>query len=234
MELNELKHIWQTLSDEKLIDKKIAEENIERITQIKSSKTVGKLTRKIRNDYWITMITAALIVTITIFSTIFLAAREQQLPAQGYVFFLLTFGFYAYKVFGDNPVEISNPVYMESRVTLDVPDTSREVEVIFLGEMVSQEDCEKRSENYLANLLESCQVCNIKLTECKLEIHSRNKKLFSNRKAHTTYLSLTKGNRFERNGRLVVWGLNDEEAKMLCSEIKNNIGEKYNGTAQCI
>lgn len=147
---------------------------------------------------------------------------------------IIAIGIYGYKVFSDNPSVVTNPVYMESRVTIDVPNTSRELEVVFLGEMVSQEDCTERSKNYLANLLENCRICTIKTTQCKVEIHRRDKKLFTDSKTHTTYLSLTKGNRFERNGRLVVWGLNDEEAKLLCSEIKNNIGDKYNGNAKCI
>ena len=53
METNELKKIWQTLSDEKLIDKSIAKENIERIIKVKSSKTIEKLNKKLRFDYLI-------------------------------------------------------------------------------------------------------------------------------------------------------------------------------------
>ena len=147
---------------------------------------------------------------------------------------IIVIGVYGHKILDENPSEIVDPVYMESRVTIDVPNTSRELEVVFLGEMVSQEDCTERRENYLGNLLEKCVICEIKSTECKKEIHSRNKNLFSDRKAHTTYLSLSKGNRFERNGRLVVWGLNDEEALLVCKNLRDRVGEKYKGTAKCI
>lgn len=141
---------------------------------------------------------------------------------------------YGHKVLDENPSEITTPVYMESRMIIDVPNTSRELEVIFLGEMVSQQDCTQRSNNYLANLLENCHICQIKSTECKQEIHSRNKKLFSDRKALTTYLGLSIGSRFERDGRLVVWGLNDDEARLVCKSIKDQIGDNYKGTAKCI
>ncbi len=151
-----------------------------------------------------------------------------------FLIMIIAIGIYGHKILGENPSEISDPVYMESRVTIDIPNTSRELEVVFLGEMVSHGDCSKRRENYLANLLEKCHVCEIKSTECKTEIHSRNKKLFSDRKAHTTYLSLSKGNRFERNGRLVVWGLNDEEALLVCKSLRDQIGENYKGTGKCI
>ncbi len=53
METNELKKIWQTLSDEKLIDKSIAKENIERIIKLKSSHTIEKLNKKLKFDYLI-------------------------------------------------------------------------------------------------------------------------------------------------------------------------------------
>ena len=147
---------------------------------------------------------------------------------------IIIVGIYGHNILDENPSEISDPVYMESRVIIDVPNTSRELEVVFLGEMVSQADCADRRENYLANLLEKCHICEINSTECKTEIHSRNKKLFSDRKTHTTYLSLSKGNRFERNGRLVVWGLNDEEALLVCESLRDQIREKYKGTAKCI
>ena len=142
--------------------------------------------------------------------------------------------FYGSGILSDNPLEIESPVYMESRVNIDIPNTSRELEVVFIGEMASQDDCTERRDYYLDNLLENCQQCNIKLTECKLEIHSRYKKLFSDRKTHTTYLSLNKGSRFERNARLVVWGLNDAEAQLVCADIKAKVTDKYKGTAECI
>lgn len=97
METNELKKIWQTLSNEKLIDKSIAKENIERIIKLKSSKTIERLTKKLKYDYIIHIGTCILIVAITIFATIFLNQRSQSLPIQGYIFLILVFSFYAFK-----------------------------------------------------------------------------------------------------------------------------------------
>jgi hypothetical protein len=151
-----------------------------------------------------------------------------------FVVVIIAIGIYFYKILSDNPSEITDPVYMESRVNIDVPNTSRELEVVFIGEMASKDDCTKRKRYYLEHLLEKCQFCTIKLTECKLDIHSRYKNLFLDRKTHTTYLRLTKGSRFERNGQLVVWGLTDEEAHFFCSDLKGRIKEKYTGTVKCI
>lgn len=97
METNELKKIWQTLSNEKLIDKSIAKENIERIIQLKSSKTIERLTKKLKSDLLITIGTCLLLVAITTFSTLFLNQRNQSLPVQGYIFLILVFSFYAFK-----------------------------------------------------------------------------------------------------------------------------------------
>jgi hypothetical protein len=95
METSELKQIWQTLAKEKLIDMELAKENIERIITLKSSKTVEKLSKKLKTDYFSNLVTSILIIAITIFATIFLHQRNHQLPIQGYIFLILVFSFYA-------------------------------------------------------------------------------------------------------------------------------------------
>lgn len=97
METNELKRIWQTLSNEKLIDKSIAKENIERIIKEKSSKTIKKLNNKLRFDFLINVATSVLVLVITIFATLYLNQKNQQLPVQGYIFLLLVISYYAFK-----------------------------------------------------------------------------------------------------------------------------------------
>lgn len=141
---------------------------------------------------------------------------------------------YGQKVYSENPVEIIDPVYLESRVNIAIPNTSRDVEVVLLGEMATHDDCARRLDHYHAKLLEDCNGCTIRLTECKTDIGARNEEIFADRKAPTAYLSLSKGNRFERNGRLILWGLNDEEARMVCNAARDSIGRKYRGTVKCI
>jgi hypothetical protein len=95
METNELKILWKTLANEKLIEKELAEENIERIISLKSSKTVAKLNQKLRTDFISNLITSVVIIVITIFATIFLNHRNSHLPVEGYIFLILCFSFYA-------------------------------------------------------------------------------------------------------------------------------------------
>jgi hypothetical protein len=97
METNELKILWQTLAKEKLIEKELAEENIERIIALNSSNTVTKLNKKLKVDFGWNLITSLVIIAITIFATIFLNLRNQHLPVQGYIFLILCFSFYAIK-----------------------------------------------------------------------------------------------------------------------------------------
>ncbi len=143
-------------------------------------------------------------------------------------------GIPGYSILKNNPSEISHPVYVESRVILNIPEISRELEYVFVGEMASEEDCLQRSERYLSKLFEECKTCNIKITKCAANLEKRYKRLFSGLKTYTTYLSFNKGSRFERNGRMVIWGLTDKEAEKACQMIRVKIKEKYKGTVQCV
>lgn len=102
METNELKKIWQTLSNEKLIDKSIAKENIERIIKAKSSKAIEKLSKKLRFDFLINLATSILVLAITIFATLYLNQKNQHLPVQGYLFLILVMSYYAIKAISIN------------------------------------------------------------------------------------------------------------------------------------
>jgi len=102
MEANELKNIWQTLSNENLIDKSIAKENIGRIIKLKSSKTFKRLSKKLRFDYITNIATAILVIVITIFATLYLNHRNHGLPVQGYIFVVLVISYYSLKAVSIN------------------------------------------------------------------------------------------------------------------------------------
>jgi hypothetical protein len=102
METNELKIIWQTLSNENLIDKSIAKENIERIIKQKSSKTIVRLSKKLKFDYLTNITAAILVLAIAIFATLFLNYKNQSLPVQGYVFLVLVISYYSLKAVSIN------------------------------------------------------------------------------------------------------------------------------------
>jgi hypothetical protein len=94
METNELKIIWQTLANEKLIDKKLADENIERIISVKSSNTIAKLNKKLMFDFATNVIASVFIVGATIFVSIYNNQHNHSMSVGAYIFLLITFGFF--------------------------------------------------------------------------------------------------------------------------------------------
>ena len=52
-------------------------------------------------------------------------------------------------------------------------------------------------------------------------------KLFGGHTVYITYLSFDKVNRFERNGRMTVWGLNEHKVETACEHIMKDIVENY-------
>ncbi|MGB0836331.1 MAG: hypothetical protein ACPGR2_17610 [Psychrobium sp.] len=147
-------------------------------------------------------------------------------------------GVYGYENFYKSPTSISNPIYLESRVNLVIPDISRNIEMVLLGEMASRDECAERKQLLLARLLKKCKECSFKTIsktfECKAELTHRNKLLFSDIPMDTTYLSLSSSNSHERNARLLLWGLSDEEAQFICKKLKGIVKHSFNGTAKCI
>jgi len=97
METNELQLLWQTLANEQLIGKELARENIERIIAQKSSKTIARLNRKLKNDYWLNLSTAFVILALTIFATVFNKMHNQMMSLNGYIFLFMTFTFFTFK-----------------------------------------------------------------------------------------------------------------------------------------
>jgi hypothetical protein len=67
METNELKNIWNTLAENKLVGKQFAEENIKQILTKKGKGIFSKMRKKVSIDYWvylIGLITVPLITTV--------------------------------------------------------------------------------------------------------------------------------------------------------------------------
>lgn len=117
MESSELNKIWQTLSNENLIDKSIAKENIDRIIKQDSSKTISKLSKKIKFDYLTNIATSILVLAITVFATMFLNHRNQSLPIQGYIFLALAISYYALKAVSLNSkLKLLNISYSTSSI----------------------------------------------------------------------------------------------------------------------
>lgn len=142
-------------------------------------------------------------------------------------------GYFAYARFqNSNPERIENPVYAELRV--DTKVGSRELNLVLFGEMVDDVDCRERFGRAWDKLVEGCVDCSMRLSSCRADLEPRYRRLFDDTSIHSTYLSFTKGSRYERNGRMVVYGLSSDEGDALCDSLRQQFQARYSGTIACI
>jgi hypothetical protein len=133
------------------------------------------------------------------------------------------------------PDVISNPVYAETRVKLNLPGSS--VEGVMLGKTADDADCKKQIdmlEKQLARQTQNvCPTCTFQPSQCKSELAPRYAKLFDNQPTHVTYISLDRGDPAERETRFIYWGVTVEQSNNLCNVIPEfQKGRK--GNVKCI
>src|ERR1043165_5046993 len=111
-------------------------------------------------------------------------------------------GYQKYQRGGPPPV-IEHPVYGEMRLTTTIQ--GRELEMAVFARMPSKEECELRPKICWEGKLESCPGtgCKLQPARCQEELPRRSLRLFDDQPIPSTYLSLTAGERGERDGRIV-------------------------------
>ncbi len=150
------------------------------------------------------------------------------------VLVLVAAGYYWFSHRQDQAVigEIENPVYAEARVDLTVE--GRELNMVLIGKMVDEEDCSARGERFWRDALVECTECQFIRYECKPELSENYQLLFANQLTRTSYVRLDRGNGYERDGRMLVWGLNKYEADMVCNLLKVKMKSSYSGQVTCV
>lgn len=136
---------------------------------------------------------------------------------------------YTYKT---NPSQISDPYYGEAQLNLKLQN--REFSMVLLVEMVDLPDCQTRGQRSWRLVLENCDTCEFASFECKPELTERHQSLFAKEQTYTTYVAADRGSRFERDGRLIIWGLTHDESKEFCSYLTKTIKKKFSGDVSCI
>lgn len=131
-----------------------------------------------------------------------------------------------------NPTVIETPVYAELRVGKHVQ--GRDIDMVLFAQMAGTEDCQQRSERVWQKLIDNCKECRMSLSSCKAELEPRYRRLFDDAPLYSTYLSFNRGNRYERNGRMIVYGLTGDEGKFVCETIKSEFQTHYEGTVSCV
>jgi hypothetical protein len=132
-----------------------------------------------------------------------------------------------------NPDVIEHPVYAEMRV--DLKEGAREINVVLFGQAVDTDDCNLRTEKTWSKVLSGCPTCVLSPAKCLADLPARYVRLFENVPIPSTYLAFTRGSRFERDGRMVVYGLTRDEGLAVCEQMRRSISkEDYTGTLECI
>jgi hypothetical protein len=133
---------------------------------------------------------------------------------------------------GAAPDVIAKPVYAEFRMDMTVP--GREFNLALFGKMVDQEDCETRANRVWDKVIKECEACKIRVSSCRSDLEPRYTRLFDDAQIHSTYVSFNRGSPYERDGRMVVYGVSNEEGDKLCEMIMPQFKKQYSGTVSCI
>ena len=135
-----------------------------------------------------------------------------------------------------DPEVIAKPTFAEIRMSLDA--RGRNFEQVFFAKTVDETDCKKYSKDVVDGLQkkqanDSAGQWVLKSSECKPELAPRYAKLFDNEPTFVTYLSMARGDRRERETRLIYWGVSTEESDKVCDGVsKMQSGRK--GGVTCV
>lgn len=138
-------------------------------------------------------------------------------------------GYYIYTNHSPFQTEVTDPYYLELRIK--DPDTS--VKLVGFGKMNSLADCEARGLLFWKETFRTTGQIK-KTSECKKEIAKKFMKLFHNKQMNATYLVFDKGNKRERDGRFLLYGVPSSHVKKWCDKFIKTIKTDYTGTISCI
>jgi hypothetical protein len=143
-------------------------------------------------------------------------------------------GYFAYGKYQADavPTEIVDPVFAEMRV--DVKAQGRELEFVLYGKMADEEDCRTRAGIVWDKAIAGCRECDLAVTNCRKELAPRYAKLFDDQPIRSTYMSFTRGNQDERDGRMVIYGLTADEGDAICEMIRKQAQAEYSGKVECV
>lgn len=130
------------------------------------------------------------------------------------------------------PEAIEDPVYGEIR--MDLAEPGRDIQMALFARIPDHAECNARADLVWRDVFESCPACRLEPVQCHDQLPARYARLFDDVPIPSWYLSLKPGRRGEREARLVVYGLTDEEGAGTCQELIQVVKKKYAGTAECV
>ncbi len=144
----------------------------------------------------------------------------------------LAFGGYQWHLRQQNPDIIENPVYVEYRVDIEIPGHT--INAVLFGAMASHKECSEKAEQMWRDTLTDCELCQFKSSTCKEELPTRYAGIFDGEPLNTSYMSFNRGARHERDGRLIFWGLTDQQSEQICAMVERGMRQHYQGQVDCI
>jgi hypothetical protein len=132
------------------------------------------------------------------------------------------------------PPVITNPWYAEIRASNTVPGTDRELEVALFARTTSEAECTHGSQREWGNILKDCPTCKTAAPKCSKELSPRYARLFDDAPIPSAYLSANAGAPRERDVRLVIYGLTDEEGMTVCELMRKELEKNYKGFSHCV
>lgn len=130
------------------------------------------------------------------------------------------------------PEPISEPVYVEYRMDLNAD--GRILNAVLFGKMASRQECELQADEFWHRTLKDCAICEFKSSSCQKQLPARYSGIFDNKPLNTSYVSFTSQHRDERDGRMILWGMNDREAELVCDIIRRGVDAYYRGDVRCV
>jgi hypothetical protein len=99
METTELKKIWNTLAENKLVDKSLAQENILQIITRKGNGLVEKLSQKIKKEIVNDIIYTGLLVAIIV--GVFIFQNAQPIEKRAHIVLFVILAYFIFKLYND-------------------------------------------------------------------------------------------------------------------------------------
>ncbi|AXQ27842.1 hypothetical protein D0B54_03745 [Solimonas sp. K1W22B-7] len=126
---------------------------------------------------------------------------------------------------------LTKPVYIELRLSMDTPRGA--VEGVMLGLANDDADCELQLQTARDSIGRTCEECRIKTSDCRTLLEARYAKLLDNKPTSVTYLSMAKGVDWEREYRMIYWGITVAESDSICDKAAKKL-RRHQGKVQCI
>jgi hypothetical protein len=149
---------------------------------------------------------------------------------------LLIAGYFWYghlKGGANKPPVATDPWYMEVRATNVVE--GREIEMALFARALDEHDCQTGANaDWGAGVRRTCPTCVTKAPKCSKELSPRYARLFDNEPIPSAYLSATAATARERDLRMVVYGLTDEEGMGICEILRKELTKNFTGPTRCI